>query len=149
MFQNQAAAVGMDKTRFSCEAAALEFFVVMASINTRRLSGGIKYEQASLLIKAVVSSHHHEFHNALPWGIELDLISLRLGGDEGYDILTSRNDEYAKPENFVAANKQIPQLFAQFCGVPDPKEILLRIGWSIFINRGAAYVDTVKKLKIV
>jgi len=149
MFQNQAAAVGLDKTRFLMEAAALQYFAVAASINTRRLSGGIKSEQASSLMKAMVISHHRKFHNDLPATIQMDFLLLGLDVDDAYDFIIRRSDDYAKPENFVAAHKQVPKLFAKLCGVPDPNDVLQRIGWSLFVIRGTMYVDTLKGLKIV
>jgi hypothetical protein len=149
MFQNQAVAVGLNETRFILEAEGLQYFTVAASINTRRLGGGIKPEQASSLMEAMVRSHYHKFHNELPVSLEMDFLALGLDIDEAFDFIIQRSDEYAKPENFVAAHKQIPRLFARLCGVPDPNDVLQRIGWSLFVIRGSMYVDILKKLRII
>jgi hypothetical protein len=151
MLQSQAAAVGMERTHFLLEASALQYFTVIASINTRRLTGGMREEQASRLMEAMFHSHYRKFHEGLPLGITIDFGLLGLDIEDAFNFISRRSDEYIEPKNFltVPSNIQVPRLFAQFCGVLDPNDVLQRIGWSIFVIRGAMYLDTLKGLKIV
>jgi hypothetical protein len=149
MFQTQAVAVGMDKTRFLLEATALQYFTVSASIGTRLLDGGIKREQASSLMESMFQSFHRKFHDELPTALQLEFLSLGLDIDEAFDFIVDRYDEYSNPENSTDAHKGIPRLFATLCDVLDTNDVLQRIGWSLFAIRGNIYLDTLKGLKIV
>ena len=149
LFQNQAVEIGMNKTRFLLEAAALQYFAVAASINTIKLLGKIKDEQAYSLMKAMITSHLHKFHNELNESIRMELLLIGLGTEDAFNLIDGRSVEYGLPENFVSANEAIPRLFARFCGVPDPNDILQRIGWSIFFIRGGNFVEILKRVKIV
>ena len=151
MLQSQAAAVGMDRTRFLLEASALQYFTVIASINTRRLTGGMREEQASRVMEEMFHSHYRKFHDGLPLRIIMDFGLLDLDIEDAFDFISKRSDEYIEPKNYltVPSNIQVPRLFAHFCGVLDPNDVLQRIGWSIFVIRGAMYVDIMKGLKIV
>ncbi len=149
MFQTQAAAVGMDKTQFLLEATALQYFTVAASIGTRLREGGIKHEQASSLMETMFLSFHRKFQDELPASLQLELLSLGLNIDAALDFVVERYGQYSSPEGSTDAHKRIPRLFAQLCGVPDPNDVLQRIGWSLFAIRGNVYMDTLKGLKIV
>ena len=149
LFQTQAVAVGMHKTQFLIEATALQYFTVAASIGTRLLEGGIKPEQASSLMEAMFLSFHQKFHDELPASLKSAFLSLGLNVDAVLDFISERYNEYSSPENSTNAHKRIPRLFAQFCDVPDPNDVLQRIGWSIFAIRGNVYMDMLKGLKVV
>ncbi len=149
LFQSQAVAIGMNKTRFLLEASALQYFAVVASINTVRLSGKIKYEQAYSLMKAMIISHHHKFRDELNDSIKMELLLIGLDTEDAFNLIDRRGVEYGMSENFVSANKTIPRLFARYCDVPDPNEILQRIGWSIFQIRGGNFVEILKRVRII
>jgi hypothetical protein len=149
MFQTQAVSLGVDKTRFLLETTALQYFTVAASIGTRLLNGGIKQQQATSLMEAMLLSFHEKFHNELPTSLRLDIFSLDMDIDEAFDLLAKRYDDYSISANSADAHKRIPKLFAQFCNVPDPDEVLQRIGWSLFAMRGNVYMSTLKGLRIV
>ncbi|MGO8934013.1 MAG: hypothetical protein ACLQDA_09905 [Terracidiphilus sp.] len=139
---------GVDKARFQCEAAALQFFAVTAAINTHKLSGGLKPELASQLAEATIRAYLHKFENDLSFEAKLAFAAC-AEEKRGVEFVYDRVEQYATSENFVAPHQKIPEMFSQFCGAPARNGPLERIGWSIFIARGNVYIDILKKVKVV
>jgi hypothetical protein len=148
LFQDQAVKLGMNKVGFALETAALQLFTVAASVKTRVLDRGMSNEQATELLGEYMVACEHRFLNELPDSVVSELIHGFLLPQTAFNLVLSRLDEYSKPEYAQAPNKSIPYLFAKLCGVPDPNDVLMRIGWGIFIGRGIRYVDELKKAKL-
>jgi hypothetical protein len=147
-FRDQAVKLGMSRVGFALESVALQLFTVAACIKTRVLERGISNEQATELLEEYMVACEQRFLNQLPDPEVIELIHALLLPHTAFNVVLSRLDEYSKPEYAQAPNQSIPYLFAKLCGVPDPDEILMRIGWGIFIGRGIRYVDELKKAKL-
>ena len=148
-FQAEAVKHGMSELGFSLEAAALQVFTLAACVRRRLLDGAITDGQANEVLGEYMVECERLFLYGLPVTVQIDLaFCLGLNTQTAFERLLGRLDRYASPEHVSAPNKSIPYLFAEFCGVPDPNETLMRIGWGIFIGRGVRYVDQLKTIKL-
>jgi len=138
----------MSEVGFALEAAALQLFTLAACVKTRVLDRGISNEQATELLQEYMVACEHRFLNELPDPVVIELIHAFLLPQTAFNLVLNRLDEYSRPEYAQAPNKAIPYLFAKLCSVPDPDEVLMRIGWGIFVGRGTRYVDELKKAKL-
>jgi hypothetical protein len=150
-FREEAATVGVDTTRFVFESAALELCAVGSTINSLQTMRRIGPEQASLLRDAMFRSYCKKVQEDIPFDLKMD-IRFSLGmidSEEILENLAGRIDQYSRPENRLAPHKSVPGIFVRFCGVPDPNEILLRIGWALFVTRGNTYLNDLKSVRIL
>lgn len=144
-FQENAISEGIEIDKFTFEVLALELFTFCQIINRERLEGRID--------KDVCLRLSEEFLQAAYWRIQnvesTQLIVTGVDFEDVMTVLTYRNEQYSDLLFGEGASfDKVPELFAQFCDLPD--SIALQwIGRTVLLRRGNAMGDWLKTLKII
>lgn len=143
-FRKRATDVGMDPSRFTLEAIALQTCAMAGAINRERLEGRMTLEKEQALIPEFLRA----VHNRLIESTAHDLLRSGLDPDGVFELFTSRAEPYSEPGWGRAAPEDIPRFFAELCGFPD-SPVLRQIAWYLFFVRGDRTGDWLKSIKIV